>query len=200
MGEYRKLTAGERRLLRDHLLRLSPEDRALRFLSAVSTDHIEQYCSRVDEYHRIVIGYFVDDVMRGAGEIVFNVGPTCCGNCEVALSVESASQNRGVGSELVRRLLVLARNRGVSKVRMLCMRSNRRMQRLAQKFDSELHFVAGDVEGTLYPRRPDAATLFEESWQQGCALLNLVFGLTPAVTSDSIAKPITKPRSAFIVD
>ena len=200
IGEYRKLASIERPLLRDHLLRLSFDDRALRFLSGVSADHIEQYCSRVDEHYRIVIGYFVDGVLRGAGEIVFNVGPTWLGSCEVALSVESAWQNAGVGTELLRRLLVLARNRGVSKVRMLCMRSNRRMQVLAKKFEGELHFAAGDVEGALYPRWPDAASLFEESWQQGCAMLNLVFGLAPSVPRADDAKSITKVSAAFIDD
>ena len=39
-GSYRKLTSAERPLLRDHLLRLTPEDRALRFLSTVSAEHI----------------------------------------------------------------------------------------------------------------------------------------------------------------
>ncbi|CAN0495421.1 unnamed protein product, partial [Phaeothamnion confervicola] len=69
-GDYRKLASTERLLLRDHLLRLTPEDRALRFLSEVSAEHIEQYCTRVDDHYRIVIGYFVAGVMRGAGELV----------------------------------------------------------------------------------------------------------------------------------
>ena len=196
-GEYRKLASSERMLLRDHLLRLTPDDRALRFLSEVSVEHIEQYCTRVDEHFRIVIGYFVAGVMRGAGEIVFNAGPTWLAGCEVALSVEQSFQNGGVGAELLRRLLVLARNRGVSKVTMLCMRSNRRMQKLARKFEGELHFAAGDVEGTLYPRWPDAASLFEESWEQGCAMLNLVFGLAPSTRRDEDATAVTKKPTTF---
>ena len=196
-GEYRKLASSERILLRDHLLRLTPEDRALRFLSEVSVEHIEQYCTRVDDHYRIVIGYFVAGVMRGAGEIVFNAGPTWLAGCEVALSVEKEFQNGGVGAELLRRLLILARNRGVSKVTMLCMRSNRRMQKLARKFEGELHFAAGDVEGTLYPRWPDAASLFEESWEQGCAMLNLVFGLAPSTRRDEDATAVTKKPTTF---
>jgi len=196
-GSYRKLTSAERPLLRDHLLRLTPEDRALRFLSEVSVEHIDQYCSRVDDHYRIVIGYFVAGTMRGAGEIVFNAGSTWLASCEVALSVEHDYQNGGVGGELLRRLLVLARNRGVSKVLMLCMRSNRRMQRLAKKFEGELHFAAGDVEGTLYPRWPDAASLFEESWEQGCAMLNLVFGLAPSTRRSEDETAVTKVPPTF---
>lgn len=196
-GEYRKLGNAERPLLRDHLLRLSPEDRALRFLSDVSVGHIEQYCAGIDQHPRIVVGYFVAGVMRGAGEIVFNAGVPFRANCEVALSVESDYQNGGVGTELLRRLLVLARNRGVSKVTMRCMRSNRRMQKLAKKFEGELHFAAGDVEGTLYPRWPDAASLFEESWEQGCAMLNLVFGLAPSTRRHEAETAVTKVEPAF---
>ena len=199
-GDYRKLTSAERPLLRDHLLRLTREDRALRFLSEVSALHIEQYCTRVDDHYRIVIGYFVLGVMRGAGEIVFNAGTTWRGSCEVALSVEHEYQNGGVGAELLRRLLVLARHRGVSKVTMLCLRSNRRMQSLAKKFASELHFAAGNVEGTLYPRWPDAASLLEESWEQGRALLNLVFGLAPSSRTDVDETAVTKVTPAFRKD
>lgn len=199
-GDYRKLSSAERPLLRDHLLRLTPDDRALRFLSEVSVEHIDQYCSRVDDHYRIVIGYFVAGVMRGAGEIVFNAGSTWLASCEVALSVEHDYQNGGVGAELLRRLLVLARNRGVSKVTMLCMRSNRRMQKLAKKFEGELHFAAGDVEGTLYPRWPDAASLFEESWEQGCAMLNLVFGLAPSTRPSELENAVTKVTPAFRKD
>lgn len=199
-GEYRKLDSTERALLREHLLRLSPEDRALRFLSEVSAEHIDQYCSRVDDHYRLVIGYFVAGVMRGAGEIVFNTDTPWRASCEVALSVERDYQNGGVGAELLRRLLVLARNRGVGKVTMLCMRSNRRMQRLARKFEGELHFAAGDVEGTLYPRWPDAASLFEESWEQGCAMLNLVFGLSPSTRRPQPETPVTKVAPAFRKD
>ena len=196
-GSYRKLNSAERPLLRDHLLRLTPEDRALRFLSKVSAKHIDQYCTRVDDHYRIVIGYFVAGVMRGAGELVFNAGATWLGSCEVALSVEYDYQNGGVGAELLRRLLVLARNRGTSKVTMLCLRSNRRMRRLATKFASELHFAAGNVEGTLYPRWPDAASLLEESWEQGRALLNLVFGVTPSSRASRDETAVTKVLPTF---
>lgn len=196
-GEYRKLDSAERPLLRDHLLRLSPDDRALRFLSEVSVEHIERYCACVDEHYRIVIGYFVGGSMRGAGEIVFNAGTPGRASCEVALSVEHDYQNAGVGAELLRRLLVLARNRGVSKVTMLCMRSNRRMQNLAKKFEGELHFAAGDVEGTLYPRWPDAASLFEESWEQGCAMLNLVCGLASSTRRGELETSVTKMPPTF---
>ena len=199
-GGYRKLLAAERGLLCEHLLHLSPEDRALRFLSEVSAEHIRQYCTRVDDHYRIVIGYFSAGMLRGAGEVVFNAGPPWLGSCEVALSVEQPHQNVGVGAELLRRLLVVARNRGVGRVRMLCLRSNRKMQHLAKKFAGELHFAGGDVEGTLFPRWPDAGSIFEESWATGCAMLNLVFGLAPSISGAQGAKRVTQAKSAFISD
>ncbi len=40
-------------------------------------------------------------------------------NCELALSVESAHQGRGIGTELVRRLLVMASNRRIRTMHVL---------------------------------------------------------------------------------
>lgn len=189
-GSFRKLKAGERDLLREHLLRLTPDDRCLRFCSVVGSEHIEHYCARSDERHRIIVGYFWGGVLRGAGEIVFFARPAWRGTCEVALSVEQPYQCCGVGAELLRRLLVIARNRGVANVRMLCVRDNRRMQRLARKFDANLRFVGSEVEGTLYPRWPSTASLLEESWHDGAAVLAFVFGLR-----HSAEPPVRKAHS-----
>lgn len=175
-GLFRKLRTGERDELRKHLLRLTVDDRCMRFCGTVSEAHIDYYCTHADDRYRLVVGYFVDGTLRGAGEIVFLADPTWRSGCEIALSVEKPYQNRGVGSELLRRLLVLARNRGAATVLMLCLRENRKMQTLADKFEAELKFDGSDVSGTLYPRWPTSASLMEETLSDSYAVWSLAFG------------------------
>ena len=175
-GIYRKLLTSERADLREHLLRLTVEDRCMRFCGGVGEAHIDYYCAHADDRHRLVVGYFVDEVLRGAGEIVFLGEPTWGKGCEIALSVEQPYQNRGVGSELLRRLLVLARNRGAATVLRLCLGENRKMQALADKFKAELRFDGSEVSGTLYPRWPTGASLLEETLSDSYGVMSLAFG------------------------
>lgn len=175
-GLYRKLLPGERGLLEAHLLRLVPEDRAMRFCGVVNDAHVHAYCHVADRY-RLTIGYFDDGELRAAGEIAFQESPTWHGGCEVALSVEQAYQQQGIGTELMRRLMTLAQNRGATPLEMLCLRANRKIQALARKFDAELVTVGGEVEARLYPRPANHVSLMEESWRDGYAVFGLLFGL-----------------------
>ena len=75
-------------MLRAHLLRLFPEDRALRFLSEISAEYIEHYCTCVDDHYRIVRARYKAGTLRGVGEMVFDSVPTWLGSCDVARSVE----------------------------------------------------------------------------------------------------------------
>ena len=43
----RKLRQGEQDDLRDHLLRLAPEDRQMRFMGGASDSSIQSYCDRI---------------------------------------------------------------------------------------------------------------------------------------------------------
>jgi GNAT superfamily N-acetyltransferase len=69
-------------------------------------------------------------------------------------------QSHGVGSALLRRTLLTARNRGFRLLHMACLADNRRMQQLARKFDAELSFdfgsVVGEVESSRQPVVGDA--------------------------------------------
>lgn len=169
---YRKLLASERPLIRDHLLRLSPDDRCRRFCGVVDDTHIERYCALDDGHPRIALGCWDRDQLCAVGELVFLSVPRWGGDAEVGLSVEQNWQNRGIGSELLRRLLVSARNRGVRAVTMLCARDNRRMQRVAHKFGAELRMTGSEIEGELLCHWPTQASLLEESWSDGLGFLN----------------------------
>ncbi|MBX6426862.1 MAG: GNAT family N-acetyltransferase [Variibacter sp.] len=167
-GTIRKLWFGESELYRDHLLRLDPESRRARFGGAVSDAFIRDYVARPFGAERIVHGFFVAGTMRGAAEL--RPVRALAGVAEVALSIEQPWQGGGVGSALFSHTLLAARNRGIRKLRMMCLAENRRMRMLARKFDAELSFEDDSVIGELETPFPTPLSVMQEMMTDGAAL------------------------------
>ena len=160
-GVIRKLWIGEAGLYRDHLLRLDMASRNSRFGGAVADDFIAGYVNTTFGLNAIVHGFFVDGVLRGAAELR-PLGPTFAREAEAALSIEQAWQSHGVGSALLDRTLLAARNRGIRMLHMACLANNRRMQELARKFAAELSFDFGSVVGEVAAPRPTPLSVLRE--------------------------------------
>lgn len=116
-GVVRKLWIGEADRYRDHLLRLDAESRHSRFGGGVSDEFIRSYISTTFGLSAVVHGFFVDGVLRGAAELR-PLGPAFVREAEAALSIESDWQSHGVGSMLLDRTLLAARNRGIKTLHM----------------------------------------------------------------------------------
>jgi GNAT superfamily N-acetyltransferase len=160
-GVIRKLWVGEADKYRDHVLRLDPASRHSRFGGGVSDDFIRQYADLSISLDTVVHGFFIDGVMHGAAELR-HLGTRSSREAEAAISVEKEWQSHGVGSALLRRTLLAARNRGFRLLHMACLADNRRMQQLARKFDAELSFDFGSVVGEVESARPNALTVMQE--------------------------------------
>jgi GNAT superfamily N-acetyltransferase len=161
-GTVRKLWAGEADEYRDHLLRLDRESRYRRFSGAVSDDYIARHAAGAFEPGAVVHGFFLDGTLRGAAELrPYGLGFVREG--EAAFSVEQPWQSQGVGSLLLERTLLSARNRGIKSLHMHCLADNRRMQQLARKFEADLHFDFGSVVGEVDPPRSTPLSLLREA-------------------------------------
>jgi len=160
-GVIRKLWIGEAARYRDHLLRLDGDSRHSRFGGGVSDEFIRNYVPTALGLRAVVHGFFVDGVMRGAAELRL-LGPAFAREAEVAFSIEAPWQSHGIGSVLLDRTLLAARNRGIRTLHMACLASNRRMQELARKFDAELSFDFGSVVGEVAAARPTALSVLCE--------------------------------------
>jgi len=160
-GTYRKLWSGEETLLQEHLLRLDAESRRRRFGSPVNRFFIEHYTQRALSQESIVHGFFVDGVLRGVAELR-GCGESDRGRAEAAFSVERGWQQRGVGSELLERTILTARNRGIHTIYMNCIAENRAMQAMAKKYDASLRFRADDVVGKVVNPRATPLSLMRE--------------------------------------
>ena len=167
-GSIRRLRAAERDRVRDHLLRLDPADRQLRFGGYASPARIAAYCAELDFGRALVLGHLVEGEVRALGELKPLAG-TWPRAAEIAISVERPFQGRGVGSKLLRRLVVAARNRLFERLYMVCLIDNGRMMRLARRFDSRLSVDRGEVEARIEPPWPTWWTVLEETLDEASA-------------------------------
>jgi len=165
-GAVRKLWVGETDAYRDHLLRLDHESRHRRFSGTVSDDFIARHAATAGDIGVVVHGFFVDGVLRGAAELRRN-GSAFAHEAEAAFSIEQPWQSHGVGTELLERTLLSARNRGIKALHMQCLADNQRMQQLARKFEAELSFDFGSVVGEVDPPRSTPLSLMREAMADG---------------------------------
>lgn len=182
-GTIRRMWLPEQDKFRDHLLRLDGASRRMRFGMAVSDDFIRDYASRVGDMKCLVYGFFVDHEMRAAAEMR-QIGDSWSADAEGAFSVEEEYQNRGIGTDLLGRIIRSARNRGVSRLYMNCLAENHKMQRLCRKYRAELQFDHGEVVGRVLPATPTYISLWEEAVDESngfvMAVLDLPYRLAAA--------------------
>jgi GNAT superfamily N-acetyltransferase len=182
-GTVRKLWPTEIEKFRDHLLRLDIDSRRMRFGMGVDDAFVAAYAERADFTKSVIHGYFADGEMHAAAELR-SIGDGWGQEAEAAFSVEPPYQDGGVGTELLGRVILAARNRGIHQLYMNCLSENRKMQRIARKYDAELHFDFGEVVGQVKTPEPTAASLWSEAVDDSngfvMAVLDLPLRLLPA--------------------
>jgi GNAT superfamily N-acetyltransferase len=172
-GIVRKLWVGEADAYRDHLLRLDPESRRRRFTGTVADEVIVRHAATISAVGVVVHGFFVDGVLRGAAELR-HIGSPFAPEAEAAFSIELPWQSHGVGTVLLERTLLSARNRGIKALHMQCLADNQRMQQLARKFEAELSFDFGSVVGEVDPPRSTPLSLMREAVADGHSIASAI--------------------------
>lgn len=179
-GNIRKLWPTESDKFRDHLLRLDKESRRLRFAHGVSDSFIEDYAARMSDMGSIVYAYFDGGEVRGAAELR-KLGDTWGREGEAAFSVERAYQERGVGTELMGRVIRSARNRGIHQLYMSCLAENGKMQAIARKHEAELRFELGEVVGEIVPQEANYFSILAEAVEDRVGYMMAVLDLQSRV-------------------
>ena len=160
-GVIRKLWIDRAGPYRDHLLRLDAKSRRNRFGGAVSDEFIANYAELSRGLDAVMHGFFVDGTLRGVAELR-PLGEGFAHEAEAAFSIETPWQSHGVGSALLERTLLAARNRGIKLLHMACLANNQRMIDLARKFEAELTFDFGSVVGEVEAARPTPMSVWRE--------------------------------------
>jgi GNAT superfamily N-acetyltransferase len=170
MAQTRKLLPSEGPLLADHVLRLGPDDRRLRFGGMLLRDEgVRRYVASIDWAHSWHVGYFADGTLRAVVQLSVPRpdGPGALawlrpGAAEFAVSVEKPWQRQGIATRLLAQAVVVARNRHVRDLYMLCLPENEPMRRLARKVGIRLVFRDGEITGHVDLPAPDQLTVFAE--------------------------------------
>ena len=170
VGLVRKLWTGEIDQYREHLLRLDPQSRRNRFGGGVSDERIRRHVASATATNCVLHGFFVGGTLRGASELRLIGSSLFARKAEAAFSVELPWQSHGIGSALLERTMLAARNRAIVHIHMACLADNKRMQQLARKFEAQLSFDLGSVVGAVENPRPTALSLLREFVADGESL------------------------------
>jgi GNAT superfamily N-acetyltransferase len=169
-GTVRKLWSSDATAYADHLLRLDPASRRNRFGGAVADQFLSHHAEAAFEPANVIYGFIADGVVRGAAEL----RPFGAGRAEAAFSIEKPWQSHGVGTELLERVLLAARNRGIKQLHITCLIENQRMQQLARKFDAELRRDVDSVIGQVEAPYPTPLSVMREMIADGTGLATVM--------------------------
>ena len=161
-GQLRRLWPSDLDAFRDHLLRLDSQSRFDRFAMVASDDFLRAYATRCFGIDDVIFGFFVDGVLRGAGELRPVAPGAHDASAEAAFSVETGWRRQGIGTELMERIVQAARNRNADTLYMSCLARNEAMRKLAKKFEADLQFDDDALTGRLVARTPKAQALWDE--------------------------------------
>lgn len=162
MATFRTVFRSDIDHLKAHYLRLDPRDRTLRFFGRVSDGFIKSHCEEIDWPQACIVGCFVEGVLRGAVELYLDRAYFAT-HGEVCISVETAWRREGIGTELLRRVLGVARNRRLHTLSLACLLDNGPMQRIARKFSDELRLYDGEICADIAVSYPSFLSLHEEA-------------------------------------
>jgi RimJ/RimL family protein N-acetyltransferase len=166
-GCVRRLGRGDHGMVCAHLARLAADDRYARFSRPMNESALDNFCQGVSWLRTFLLGYFVSDEIRGLGELRLRSyrDPSVA---ELALSIERDFQNRGIGTELFRGLLLLARSRGVQRVWMQYRMENLRLRHIAARFGARITVQQGEAEGYVDLQSPSVLSRLAPSELPQC--------------------------------
>lgn len=140
-----KLTALDRPALHAHFLALGAGDRRLRFGFPARDGSIERYVNDIDFERDAVFGVQgADRRLDGVTHLAL-VGT----HAEIGVSVLEHARRCGIGSALVSRSAVHARNRGFQVLFMQCLSENRAIMRIARALGMRVVADGAEAEASL---------------------------------------------------
>jgi RimJ/RimL family protein N-acetyltransferase len=126
--------------LEAHLLRLDSDSRRARFGADVSDAFLRAYARSIGEQPGAqVFAALVGDRIRAAVEMR-PLGSAWCREAELAFSVETAWQGRGIGTALMAAAVRAARGRDIAHLYLRCHAENRRSLRIVERLAAKVQY------------------------------------------------------------
>jgi GNAT superfamily N-acetyltransferase len=161
-----QLSSMERSKIAAQLLELDADDRRLRFGCAMADEAVTRYVQGIDFERDALFGVYGADLRLVGACHVAQTGDLA----EFGVSVSPAHRRRGIGSALVARAALHARNVGIGNLFMHCLSENAGMKNIARQLGMRIVTQCGESDGSLELAGGDFASLVDEMTQQGVAL------------------------------
>lgn len=161
-----KLEAADRPALREHFLALDAHDRYLRFGGSVGERAIAHYIEHIDFGRDALFGVMSDSRhFDGIAHLALDHE-----YAELGLSVLQHYRGRGIGTALVSRASVHARNRHINVLFMQCLSQNRAIMRIAGTLGMHVVTQGPDSKASMALSPASRLSIFSEWVDERIAL------------------------------
>lgn len=178
----------DRPKIESHLLRLSLEDRYLRFFAALGDYQIKKYVAGLDLKQGRAFGVFTlpDRRLVGLAHVSRITKQDLRVMAELGVSVDSDMRTKGLGKRLMDRAITYCQTSNVNTLFMSCLRENKVMQKLAREFGLRLVVNADEAMAELdmdpaarasaLPREIayEQISLFDKAYRHNQAIMNTI--------------------------
>jgi GNAT superfamily N-acetyltransferase len=179
----------ERGKITAQLLELDAEDRRLRFGCAMADEAVARYVRGIDFERDALFGVYGADLRLVGACHVAQTGDLA----EFGVSVSPVYRRRGIGSALVARAALHARNVGIGNLFMHCLSENAGMKHIARQLGMRIITQFGESDGSLELSGGDFASLVEEMTEQGVALYDYSLKSNVAAMRVLLGQGMPKP-------
>ena len=161
----RELHGGHRAAILKHFLRLNAEDRRLRFGVPTADAVIRQYVKKLDFNQDAVFGIFdLNLALVAIAHLAYLPADKKRSRAtEFGVSVLPKSRYKGIGSALLERAMVHARNTGVITLFVHCLAQNKVMMHLAKKSGMQIDYAFGEADACLKLPPANPSTILAEA-------------------------------------
>lgn len=146
----RELQANHRGSVLNHLLLLNEDDRRLRFGTQTTNGVIERYVKRLDFKQDKLFGHFDAQLnLVGIAHLAYLPTKEHSKAAEFGVSVLPDGRGQGLGTALLARASVHARNTGIKTLFVHCLINNKAMMHIARKAGMHVELAYGDADAYL---------------------------------------------------
>lgn len=156
LGPARRLHRRDRAAIKDHLTKLGPEGRRLRFFGQISDAAIDAHVTRLNWRDAVLVGRYDGDHLVALAELIQTL-PRWVRNAELAVSVSRDWRGQGIGADLLAQSLAMAEARRLRRVTLLIEPDNTAMLHLVRGQGAQICWMPGLVVARFrmtYPPRP----------------------------------------------
>lgn len=144
------LTNADKPLITEHYLRLSPEDRYLRFFVSLPDAVIKDFVNKVmDLENGVAFGIMEDGELVGVGYVGKSTSEDGRVSAEAGFSIDVEYRSHGLSTLLMAAIIGYCRGAKIDMLVMSCLRENKRMQKLARNFGLRVVVDAGEAFADL---------------------------------------------------